>query len=45
VHDLPPGDIANVDEESDYARIQVLTSASGLNSEQSSSPSSRALPK
>jgi len=31
VHELPPGAIANVDGESDYVRVQVLTNAGALN--------------
>ena len=30
IHDLPAGDLANVDGESNYVRIQVLTNASAL---------------
>jgi phenylpyruvate tautomerase PptA (4-oxalocrotonate tautomerase family) len=30
IHDLPPGDISNVDGESNYVRIQVLTNAGAL---------------
>jgi phenylpyruvate tautomerase PptA (4-oxalocrotonate tautomerase family) len=30
VHDLPTGDLANVDGESDYVRVQVLTNADAL---------------
>jgi phenylpyruvate tautomerase PptA (4-oxalocrotonate tautomerase family) len=30
VHDLPPGALANVDGESSYVRIQVLTNAGAL---------------
>jgi phenylpyruvate tautomerase PptA (4-oxalocrotonate tautomerase family) len=30
IHDLPPGDLSNVDGESNYVRIQVLTNAGAL---------------
>jgi phenylpyruvate tautomerase PptA (4-oxalocrotonate tautomerase family) len=30
VHDLPPGHLSNVDGESNYVRVQVLTNASAL---------------
>ena len=30
VHELPPGAIANVDGDSDYVRVQVLTNAGAL---------------
>jgi phenylpyruvate tautomerase PptA (4-oxalocrotonate tautomerase family) len=30
VHDLPPGDLSNVDGESNYVRVQVLTNAAAL---------------
>ena len=30
IHDLPAGDISNVDGESNYVRIQVLTNAGAL---------------
>ena len=30
VHDLPPGDLSNVDGESNYVRVQVLTNADAL---------------
>ena len=30
IHDLPPGSLANVDGESNYVRIQVLTNAGAL---------------
>jgi phenylpyruvate tautomerase PptA (4-oxalocrotonate tautomerase family) len=33
VHDLPAGDLANVDGESDYVRVQVLTNADALDRE------------
>jgi phenylpyruvate tautomerase PptA (4-oxalocrotonate tautomerase family) len=31
VHDLPEGDLSNVDGESNYVRVQVLTNAGALN--------------
>jgi phenylpyruvate tautomerase PptA (4-oxalocrotonate tautomerase family) len=30
VHDMPPGDLSNVDGESNYVRVQVLTNAEAL---------------
>jgi phenylpyruvate tautomerase PptA (4-oxalocrotonate tautomerase family) len=30
VHDLPPGDLSNVDGDSNYVRVQVLTNAGAL---------------
>jgi phenylpyruvate tautomerase PptA (4-oxalocrotonate tautomerase family) len=33
VHDLPAGDLANVDGESNYVRVQVLTNADALDRE------------
>ncbi len=30
VHELPEGDLSNVDGESDYVRVQVLTNAGAL---------------
>src|SRR6201995_4610342 len=30
IHDLPPGALANVNGESDYVRVQVLTNAGAL---------------
>jgi phenylpyruvate tautomerase PptA (4-oxalocrotonate tautomerase family) len=30
IHDLPPGDLSNVDGESNYVRVQVLTNAGAL---------------
>jgi phenylpyruvate tautomerase PptA (4-oxalocrotonate tautomerase family) len=34
VHELPAGDLSNVDGDSDYVRVQVLTNAGALNREQ-----------
>ncbi|MDO9355677.1 MAG: hypothetical protein Q7T55_18400 [Solirubrobacteraceae bacterium] len=34
VHELPAGDLANVDGDSDYVRVQVLTNAGALNRDQ-----------
>jgi len=34
VHELPEGDLSNVDGDSDYVRVQVLTNAGALNREQ-----------
>jgi phenylpyruvate tautomerase PptA (4-oxalocrotonate tautomerase family) len=34
VHDLPSGDVANVDGDVNYVRVQVLTNAGALNREQ-----------
>jgi phenylpyruvate tautomerase PptA (4-oxalocrotonate tautomerase family) len=34
VHELPAGDLSNVDGDSDYVRVQVLTNAGALNRDQ-----------
>ncbi|MFB2598702.1 4-oxalocrotonate tautomerase family protein [Herbiconiux sp. P17] len=34
VHELPAGDLSNVDGDGDYVRVQVLTNAGALNREQ-----------